>query len=300
MKWLELSIKAPSEMVEPLSALFLRHGHGGVVVEEAGGFNPDNDEAPPPNREGVVKAYLPVDDTLKSRREGIDAGLRLFSLVRTLPPLVETEIDETDWTESWKSHFPVLHVGQRIVVKPVWHEYTQKPGEVIVHLDPGMAFGTGHHPTTRMCLELLEKHIKPGTEVLDFGAGSAVLSIAALHLGAARSLGLEIDALAVKSATANIADNGLREQIVVVEGSLPHREAPAANFDLALCNVSTKVLRDYAHRIAEALRPGGLLIASGFTFDQEERTLEGLCQAPLSLVERAQEEDWVSVVMRRV
>jgi ribosomal protein L11 methyltransferase len=299
VKWLELSIKAPSEMVEPLSALFLRHGHGGVVVEEAGGFNPDNDEAPPPNREGVVKVYLPVDGTLKSRREGIDVGLRLFSLVRPLPPLVETEIDETDWTESWKSHFPVLHVGKRIVVKPAWHEYTQKPGEVIVHLDPGMAFGTGHHPTTRMCLEQLEKHLVPGAEVLDFGAGSAVLSIAAVHLGAARSFGLEIDALAVKSATANIVDNGLQKQIIVVEGSLPHHGAPAGGFDLALCNVSTKVLRDFALRLAEALRPRAFLIASGFTLDQEERTLEGLRQAPLSLIERAQEEDWVSVVMQK-
>ena len=298
MKWIELSIQAPSEMVEPLTALFHRHGHGGVVVEEAGGFNPDNDEAPPPNREAVVKTYLPVDHTTKGRREGIDVGLRLFSMVRALPPLVETEIDEADWAESWKAHFPVLRVGRRIVVKPSWHAYAPKPGEVVIHLDPGMAFGTGHHPTTRFCLELLERHVAPGADVLDFGAGSAVLSIAAVLLGAGRAVGLDVDGLAVNSARANVADSGLGGRIAVHEGTLPHEAAPPGSFDIALANISTKMVRDYAGDLAGALRPGGLLIASGFTVDQEERTLETLAQASFSVIERAQEEDWVCLALR--
>ena len=172
------------------------------------------------------------------------------------------------------------------------------PGEVVIHLDPGMAFGTGHHPTTRFCLELLERHVAPGADVLDFGAGSAVLSIAAVLLGARRAVGLDVDGLAVESAKANVADSGLGGWIAVYEGTLPHEEAPPGSFDIALANISTKMVRDYAGDLAGALRPGGLLIASGFTVDQEERTLETLAQASFSVIERAQEEDWVCLALR--
>ena len=197
--WVELSVDTPPEYVEPLSEVFHRYGEGGVAVEQPGGFNPDEGESPRVPDRVTVKAYLPLDHTTDHRRAQIDVGVRLVGHLAPLSELRERVVTQDEWENSWKDFFDVLRVGSRIVVCPTWREHSPLAGDVIVRLDPGMAFGTGHHPTTRMCLEAIERILTPGDTVLDLGCGSGILTIAAAKLGAGKVVGLEIDPKAVSS-----------------------------------------------------------------------------------------------------
>ena len=221
-KWLELSVQAPREFVEPLTSLFLKYGHAGVAVEEPGGFNPDEGESPPDSGHVRVMTYLPVGPTTRSREGSIDVGVRLMAQLGPVSKLHSREVDEAEWQYTWREHFHTLHVGSRTVIVPTWRSYTPSPGDVVIELDPGMAFGTGHHPTTTMCLAALEELVSPGCSVLDLGCGSGILSIAAAKLGASEVLGLDIDPTAVETAAANVKQNGVDAVVTVDEGTLPY------------------------------------------------------------------------------
>ena len=184
MDWLELSVHASPELVEPLVELFQRYGRRQVVVEEAGGFNPDEGEAPPTGGPVIVRAYVPKDRRSADRVARIHAGVQLMGLIKPLSPLEVRTVTPWEWEEAWKAHFQPLRIGGRLVVRPTWHEVEAEEGDIVLTLDPGLAFGTGHHPTTRMCLEQLERRVQPGMRILDLGTGSGLLSQAALLLGA--------------------------------------------------------------------------------------------------------------------
>ena len=172
--WVELSVDTPPEYVEPLSEVFHRYGEGGVAVEQPGGFNPDEGESPHVPDRVTVKAYLPLDHTTDHRRAQIDVGVRLVGHLAPLSELRERVVTQDEWENSWKDFFDVLRVGSRIVVCPTWREHSPLAGDVIVRLDPGMAFGTGHHPTTRMCLEAIDRILTPGdTPYSTWDAGPA-------------------------------------------------------------------------------------------------------------------------------
>ena len=214
--------EAPAEYVEPLSHLFLRYGQGGVVTEEPGGYSPDEGESPPVPDRVTVKTFYPLDDESDARFGRIDVGVRLMSQLTCMSPLTQRVIEEREWADAWKEHFHPLRVGERLVVAPSWREFAPGEGDVVIRLDPGMAFGTGHHPTTRMCLEEVEALVEPGMEVLDAGCGSGILSIAAALLGARRAFGLDVEEVAVSVAQANAAENGVAGVVSAVVGSLPH------------------------------------------------------------------------------
>ena len=169
MKWLELSVEAPPEFVEPLSHIFYRYGHGGVSVESPAGFNPDEGEFPPVPATLTIRTYIPMDEAARERKGNIEVGVKLVSHLYPLEPLIEREIEEEDWESSWKEFFHPLRIGKRIVVCPTWRKFSSGIDDVLVLLDPGMAFGTGHHPTTRMCLELIERIVEGGERVIDLG-----------------------------------------------------------------------------------------------------------------------------------
>ena len=294
--WLELSIETPPEYVEPLTEIFHRYGEGGVAVEQPGGFNPDEGESPPVPDRVVVKTYLPDDPTTDHRRSQIDVGVRLVAHLAPLTELRERRVSQDEWQNSWKEFFHVLRVGERIVVCPTWREYEAKPGEIIVNLDPGMAFGTGHHPTTRMCLEIIEQTMTPGDRVLDLGCGSGILSIAAVKLGAGSAVGFEIDPVAVKAGRANIALNRADGVIDLVQGTLPSPKAPARSFDFVFANISARVVTDLAERLVECIAPGGKLLVSGVI----EKHLDGVTDALAAqgvTIERQQiDGDWVALL----
>ena len=296
LKWLELSVSAPPEFVEPLSHIFYRYGHGGVALEQQGGFNPDEGETASETAWVTLKTYLPINESTDERRNLIDVGVRLVAHVGPVTELVARTVDEDEWQNSWKEHFHVLRVGRRLVVKPTWREYDPRPTDVVIVLDPGMAFGTGHHPTTRSCLEQLERLVAPGASVLDFGCGSGILSIAASKLGASSVLGVEADSSAVRVAKQNARENGVQHNVLVVEGTLPRPEARPGAFDVAVANISAKVVSEASTELVKAVKPGGVVIASGIILDNKAVVERSMAAAGAALSDTIVDGDWVTLV----
>ena len=296
MKWLELSVRTPPEFVEPLSQIFYRYGHGGVAVEVEGGFNPDEGEALTGDEWAVVTTYLPMNNSLADRRSRIDVGVRLVAHVSDISPLREREVEEEEWQDSWKEHFHVLRVSRRIIVCPTWREYTPQDGEAVIMLDPGMAFGTGHHPTTRMCLEQLDALVEPGMDVLDVGCGSGVLSIAAARLGARHVFGLEIDSVAVNVAKQNVRDNGAEHTVRVVQGTLPHPDVKRSAYGIAVANISAKVVSEITTYMVNAVQDGGKVVTSGILLENKGVVEQALAEAGATLEQTLVDGDWVTLV----
>ena len=298
MKWLELSIRAPQEYVEPLSAVFQRHGYGGVAVELEGGYNPDEGESAPDEATAVLRSYLPLDNTTASSREQIRVAVALISLLYPLPPIEERVIDENDWLEAWKDHFTLLHIG-RLVVRPSWMEYEATDGEVVIGMDPGMAFGTGHHPTTRMCLAELDRLVKPGMSVLDVGTGSGILTIAAAKLGAGRVHALDVDPVAVRAARANVDANGMIHRITLEERELSADAEPPGRFDLVVANLYTNVILKLAPALASHTAAGGAIVVSGIMAERAAQVERALDDVGCAVEHTEREGDWAALVARK-
>src|SRR5919199_4757237 len=236
-EWLELAVEAEPEAVEAVSAAFAEWGHG-VAIEQVVHSSRDGDEVVyPPDAPLLVKTYLPLQDPASAeRRQQIEKAVWALGLLRHVGPLQVTSLREADWADAWKQHFFVQRVGRRSVVVPSWRQadYIAEPGDIPLLLDPGMAFGTGLHPTTRLCLRAAEELVQPGQRVLDLGAGSGILAIAAAKLGAGRVEAVEIDPVAAKVCRENVELNSVADIVSVHEGSLlPKGE----KHDLALANI---------------------------------------------------------------
>lgn len=322
MTWLELSVSVDNEAVESVSAVLAQHGYGGgVVVEPA--WTP-GDEGPEfsydPARPAVLRTYLPLDEAAEDARQRIEQALWHLGQMRPVGPLQVRTVAEEDWANAWKQHYHVLRVGERTVVVPSWLEHEARPGEVVLSLDPGMAFGTGLHPTTQLCLRLLEGAVRPGQRILDLGTGSGILAIAAAKLGGGPVLALDNDPVAVMVAAENVARNGVAAQVTVAEGSLgagatmghwlsgdfghgppPTAEAPPhpAEFGLIAANLIARVLTILAADLAAALAPGGTLISSGIIDSREHEVTAAFEAAGLRLLERHVEGEWVALVHTR-
>jgi ribosomal protein L11 methyltransferase len=239
-------------------------------------------------------------------------------MIRPVGELVMRQVEEEDWANAWKEHFQVHRVGQRTVIVPGWRQYEPVPGDLVITLDPGMAFGTGLHPTTRLCLIALEERVRPGQSILDLGTGSGILAIAAARLGAGSVVALDTDAVAVQAARANVAANGVQETVRVDQGTLGTGARPAhqdrrspdrrpaavlptsrpATFDLVVANIIAQVLVDLAPALAAALAPGAPLIASGIINERETDVAAALVAHGLTVEERKAEGDWVLLVAR--
>ncbi len=294
MTLIEFSIRTPAEFVEPISELFARYGEQGVVVELDGGYNPDEGESRPPDAPATLRTYLPADDQLPARRAGIDAGVRLIALVAPIGDLTERAIEEAEWRDAYKRHLRTLTVGKRLMVVPSWDEPRSVGSRVVIRLDPGLAFGTGHHPTTAMCLQFVEELLEPAACVLDVGCGSGILSIAAAKLGATRVLGLDIDPDAVSAANRNAADNEVDRVVTAVEGTLESRQGDGP-FDLVLANISAKVIIASAEHIAAVAKPLGAVVCSGVLAERGDEVTGALAAAGLRVSEVRQEEEWLAI-----
>lgn len=303
--WLELSVRADQEAVEAVSEILARVSSGGTSVEPAFHLVDEGLGARvDPERPAVVRAYLPARDPSAARRAVEEVRTALGHLQAfELRPIGELEtrvVHESDWASAWKSHFPMMRIGERIVIRPTWRRHRRRPGDVVLALDPGMAFGTGLHPTTRLCLAALERLAADGavagSRVLDVGCGSGILSIAAAKLGAMSVLGLDPDPIAVESTTANARRNAVARRVRVRRGSVPTGEAP---LDLILANLIASLLVDLAPQLRAELRTGGSLVASGIFVDREPEVRAAFEAAGLSIVERSSEGDWVALVAVR-
>ncbi len=270
-KWIELSVATTPEFVEPVSELFRRYADREVIVQEEGDWDPDNDhDVDKVPHTVVVMTCIPLDATADSRREMIDVGVRLISYLQPGIYLKHKVVSEEEWENSWKAQFTVYRIGERLIIKPTWHNYDPSPDDVVIELDPGMAFGTGHHPTTKLCLEQIERWMVPGMRVLDLGTGSGILAIAASKLGAQCITGLDTDGTAIQVASANAVQNDVTN-FKLIHGTIPAVRLPKNSFDLALANVTANVIISSVEPLAEILKTQGLLIASGIL---SERQLE--------------------------
>lgn len=299
---------ADHEAVEAVSEILARHAPGGTTVEpafelidEGLGARVDFD------RPAIVRAYVPARDRLAARQAVASVRAALGHLQAFgLRPIGELEmrvVHEEDWAHAWKAHFPVLRVGRRLVIRPTWRRHRRAEGDVVLALDPGMAFGTGLHPTTRLCLAGIEHWAdagrfvsggarRGGTRVLDVGCGSGILAIAAGLFGAEEILGVDTDVIAVEATSANAARNRLARRIRARAGSLPSGEP---SFDLVLANLIASVLVALASELAAELRPGGRLLASGIFIDREPDVCAAFAAAGLDVVGRSAEGEWVAL-----
>lgn len=304
MYWLELAVKVHPDAVESVSELLSRYTSEGVVIEEPIELIDEGQEYRILTGQPVhVRAYLPLDGKEEKARQRIEEGLwHLSSLGAHFVGKLETRtVNEEDWANAWKDYFHVTHIGRRLVIRPSWREYMPKAHEVVLTLDPGMAFGTGLHPTTRMCLEELEKRVQPGMRILDVGTGSGILSIAAAKLGAESVYAIDNSSVAAESAAANVALNGLSERVNVVLGILDDAEAErlAGQYDLVLANIIAHVIGSIAPQLARVLTPGGVLISSGI-IEARRQDAEGPLQAAgLEPIEQVMIEDWLALIWRK-
>ncbi len=312
MKYIELTLHTTSEASELVADVMWNYTDFGVAVsdyadvlalqQESAVFWDYMDESvEKPRADVLVKCFLEPDKaeelTGKIMRE-INERKRSSGGEIDFGTLEETkrEIDGDDWIDIWKKHFRPIHLG-RIVVVPEWIEYRAEPGEKIVLLDSNMAFGTGEHETTRMCVEFLQNYLKEGDVVLDVGCGSGILGISAAKLGASLCYLTDLDPVAVQSAKHNALKNGVEEKVVVSKANL--LDGSKLQADLILANITAEVLCLLAPSIPGALKEGGILILSGIIADRLSRVRETYQNLGLSLIEEKRMGEWISLLFRR-
>ncbi|UQZ32956.1 50S ribosomal protein L11 methyltransferase [Paenibacillus sp. PK3_47] len=346
MLWHELTVHTTEEAQEMISNLLYEAGAGGVSIEESGTLNKTRDtrygelyDEPLndiPEGEAVIKGYyaesVSMDDIIEEltprveelKEFGIDPGKALISW---------KTVDEDEWSHAWKAYFKPLRVSERLTIKPTWEEYTPAgPDERIIEIDPGMAFGTGTHPTTALCLRALEKHVAGGEDVIDVGTGSGILAVGAMLLGAKSVLALDLDPVAVESARENVALNRMQESITVKESDLlslfggesaadtdagnmwpsarpgqagVQDDAAAQNGEggigvtlpvkIVVANILAEILVLFPDDVFRALQPGGIYITSGIYKDKEGLVSRALEASGFEIIEITREEDWVAI-----
>lgn len=295
-EWLELSVAVEPEAVESVSAAFAEYGQG-VALEQAVESSRDGDVIDlPPDAPVVIKTYLPLaDPDVEQRQAQLQKAIWALGMLRQVGELQVRTLRETDWANAWKEHFFVHRVGERTVIVPSWREaeYQPRENDVVLLLDPGMAFGTGLHPTTRLCLRAAEELVMPGTRVLDVGAGSGILAIAAAKLGASYVEAVEIEPVAAQVCGENVRRNAVT--VTVRQGTLS--QAPAEPFDLLLANITIRTLLELQPLLAEQLRPAGLAVLSGVLEERVNELLEAF--QDWQHVRTEHEQDWVAVLLSR-
>lgn len=327
MSWLELSVAIDQEAVESVSELFAQIGYnGGVAIDQPFVGSPDGPEYTiDTSRPVIVRTYVPLDEHAEEARAQLAQGLWALGMLRPVGELQVKQLEEEDWANAWKAHYPIRRIGGRFVIVPSWLEYARQPQDVVLNLDPGMAFGTGLHPTTQLCLILLERYTQPGNRTLDLGCGSGILAIGATKLGAQPVLAIDNDPIAVQATIENIERNGVQQIVTTVEGSLgpgaqlghwlgndwgtkqrgagrpdgPVAFDPDAEFDLIVANILANVHVLLASHLHRALKPGGTLITSGIIADREADVTAAFAAVGLAQIERLQEGDWVALIHQR-
>lgn len=314
----EIAVVVDSEAAEAVSELFNRYNSGfydedseegeasgGGAVIEATGFD-DFHQPIDGEYKLVVKTYIKPGARGAEIQRRIEEGLWHLGQIYPVPePQIRT-VREEDWANSWKQFYKPLRIGQRILLKPAWEEVEPDPDLLVIELEPGMAFGTGMHPTTRLCAAAMEELVQPGDHVLDVGTGSGILSVLAAKLGATDIVATDIDPLAVSATGENLARNGIVPgddiRVEVVQESVP--AGRARQFQIVVANILAEVLVKLFHSeygnvpLAEPLAPGGHMILSGIIDEKADMVIEAAQTQGLMLIERKQESDWVALVMQ--
>ncbi|MCW7754809.1 50S ribosomal protein L11 methyltransferase [Desulfobotulus sp. H1] len=302
MKWIGLTLifegENPAMMEDLLASVFADHGISGVRIDQPD-LEPEEgwgDDALPKPEFPAVTGYLPKMEGVEDRIDAIvKAASALVDAAGFCLRTQSVEIDEEDWAESWKAFFWPEKIGRRIVVKPTWRSYEPEGDDIVLKIDPGMAFGTGTHPTTSLCIRKLEELVRPGDAVLDVGTGSGILLMAAGALGAGRLVGVDNDAVAVDVAAANLSLNGFGpEKRELFVGNLADRVEGL--FDLVVANILAEVVVILIPDIRRVLRPGGRVILSGIIEEKVPMVLDALTGSGFSAAESELDRGWAVCV----
>lgn len=302
LRWLEVSLTVDEELAEVVAEVLARFtAQGGVAMEQAVTYDAYEIEGQPigPVR---VFGYLVANEALEETRQRLEEALWHLSQIQPLPAPVYRWIEDQDWMEAWKQHYHPLPIGRRLLVAPSWAE-VEAAERVIVRIDPSMAFGTGTHPSTQLSLELLERYVQPGQEVIDVGCGSGILSIAAVKLGARQALAVDIDPASVRATGENARLNNVAEQIEVGQGSV--REILQGHFrirqaPLVMANILAPVIKALLETgLADLLTPEGVLILSGLLQEQAPAVEQDAIARGLFPLEQRTSGDWVALALRK-
>jgi ribosomal protein L11 methyltransferase len=300
VRWLELTVTCDNEAIEAVSEIFGRVGEGSAVRPTRLIRDPDDELSAREDSSAPyeITAHIPEDEAAPAAVDATERALWHLQAFgwRPVGELQVRSVDDADWTDAWKAGYVPQRIG-RVVIVPSWLDEPIRPDEVALRLDPGMAFGTGLHPTTRGCLTLLQSISPMPPVVLDVGSGSGILALAALRLGAERAVCYVTDPLAVEATLANAAVNGLRDRVTAQPGSLPLKPS-GAPYGLVLANLVAAVLIDLAAPLAAHTAPAGTLLASGIIEDRAEEVSAALTDAGFALEGRLDDGEWVSLNLR--
>lgn len=303
MNWLEVSMVVNGELAEAVADVMARFAYSGVMMEQGVKYN-DEEDAGTPTGPITVRAYLEMDNQIEEKRQKLEESLYYLGMIQPLPAATYRQVADQNWMEAWKQHYKPILIGERVIIVPAWME-SPDPDRVAIKIDPGMAFGTGTHPTTQLCLELMEKEFdtRRPAHIIDVGCGSGILSIAAIKLGATTALGIDIDAGSVQNSRENADSNGIGDEFILGVGSVDEIRSGQFAFDrapLVVANILAPVIvRLFDGGLADLMEPNGAIILSGILQEQEGRVIEAAQAQGLRLNERRQMGDWVALTMSR-
>lgn len=303
MNWLEISLTVDGELAESVADVLARFAPNGVMTEQGVRFVNDEDEGAATGPI-TVRAYLEVNDQIEETRQKIEESLFYLGMIQPLPTPTYKQIADQNWMEAWKEHYKPILIGERLLILPAWLE-SPDPKRIPIKINPGMAFGTGTHPTTQLCLELMEHSTfhAPLSTVIDVGCGSGILSIAALKLGAKTVLGVDIDIESVRNSRENANVNGVGEELLlgqgsvaeILQGNFPFKSAP-----LVVANILAPVLiRLFDAGLTDLIQPNGEIVLSGILDHQAESVIEAGQAKGLKRGEIRRMKDWVAISMEK-
>ncbi|SHI70911.1 50S ribosomal protein L11 methyltransferase [Lutispora thermophila] len=311
MNYIEITILTTTEASEAVSFLLEDVGASGIAIEDPNDFillnknetawdyvEPDLIEAM--GKDVKVKGYFPetiYTDEIKSKIKQRVDSLTDFGLNKGKGEVNTRVVKEEDWANAWKKYFKPFKAGERIVVKPTWEEYEADDDDIIVQIDPGMAFGTGNHETTLMCIKLLEKYVKKGCRVYDVGCGSGILGITAAKLGAERVLCVDLDEVACKSAIENVRVNEEESKIVVKNSNL--LDVASEKADLIVANIIADIIISFTPQAINFLKDDGIFISSGIILDRQDDVVNALKEHQFSILEISQMGEWCAIAAKR-
>ncbi|MEE8030833.1 50S ribosomal protein L11 methyltransferase [Clostridioides difficile] len=309
--WIEVTIKTTTEAVEPITNILYEQGAGGAVIEDPKDFlfqkknELDGDyveeEVFKKNEEDdvLIKTYVSEEKNVMEFVEIIKQkvlGLKDFGIDIGEGSVSLDQVNEADWANAWKAYYKPTKVGQRVVVKPTWEDYAMQEGDLIIELDPGMAFGTGTHETTSMCIRELEKYVNKDSKVFDIGCGSGILAIAAAKLGAKEVVAVDLDEVAVKVAKENVLENKVEKSVSVMHGNLTDVIKDKA--DVIVANIIADIIKILAKDVQNFMKEDAIFISSGIILDKVEEVKESLIENGFEIVEVQKLGEWSAIVSK--
>lgn len=312
MKWIEVQVKTTAEAVEIVSNILYEAGVGGLAIEDphdiemisksqnTTDWNYIDADLFKSDFDGVlVKAYFPEDEELMDKIKLIKQNIELipqYDLDGGLGEVTLSEVYESQWKDVWKKYYKPKKIGEKIVVKPTWEEYIEQEGDIVLELDPGMAFGTGTHETTTMCIQALEKYMNQGDTVLDIGCGSGILSIAAAKLGAEKAIGVDLDEMAIEVSNENVAMNNVTDKVDIRHGNL--LDVVDEKAEIVVANIIAEIIKIVAPDVKLSLKEDGIFISSGIILDKIDFVKDALEDQDFEIIELVTMGEWACIISK--